>query len=137
MEPRTIRITEIDEGKLRAALREAQKGDYRNSAYIQQLEGELDRAEIVKPAQILADVITMNSRARLRDLRSGEWSELTLVFPVDEKEPDHISILSPLGTAMIGYRSGDCFTVSGGKEAKRYRVEEVLYQPEAAGDFHL
>ncbi|BCY17341.1 RNA polymerase-binding protein Rnk [Leptolinea sp. HRD-7] len=136
MEPRTIRITEIDEGKLRAALREAQKGDYRNSAYIQQLEGELDRAEIVKPAQIPADVITMNSRVVLVDLTEGDRMELTLVFPEDAgKSPGIVSILAPIGTAMIGYREGDVFEWSTPDGPVNLRVEKVVYQPEADGVF--
>lgn len=105
--------------------------------HLRNLAKELNRAKIVHSREVPPDVITMNSRARLRDLQSGEWFIHTLVFPVDAKEPDHVSILSPLGTAMIGYRSGDCFTVTDEKEARRYRVEEVLYQPEAAGDYHL
>ena len=136
MEPRTIRITENDESKLREALREAQKGEYRNSAYIQKLEGELDRAEIVKPAQIPADVITMNSRVVLVDLAEGERMELTLIFPEDAgKSADSVSILAPIGTAMIGYRVGDVFEWETPDGPVNLRVEEILYQPEAGGVF--
>ncbi len=136
MEPRTIRVTENDERKLREALREAQKSGYRNSAYIQQLEGELDRAEIVKPAQIPADVITMNSRVVLVDLAEGERMELTLVFPEDAgKSADSVSILAPIGTAMIGYRVGDVFEWETPDGPVNLRVEEILYQPEAGGVF--
>lgn len=136
MEPRTIRVTENDERKLREALREAQKSGYRNSAYIQQLEGELDRAEIVKPAQIPADVITMNSRVVLVDLAEGERMELTLVFPEDAgKSADSVSILAPIGTAMIGYRVGDVFEWETPDGPVNLRVEDILYQPEAGGVF--
>ncbi len=137
-ESRQIHITRYDLARLTDLIivyRSFSQGY--SDQHLKNLAKELNRAKIVQSSEIPPDVITMNSRVRLRDLRSGEWFVLTLVFPVDEKEPDHISILSPLGTAMIGYRSGDRFTVSGDKEAKRYRVEEVLYQPEAAGDFHL
>ena len=137
MEPRTIRITENDVRKLREALREAQKGAYRNSAYIQQLEGELDRAEIVKPAQIPADVITMNSRVVLVDLAESERMELTLVFPEDAgKSADSVSILAPIGTAMIGYREGDVFEWETPDGPVNLRVEKVVYQPEAGGVFN-
>ena len=136
MEPRTIRITENDERKLREVLREAQKGEYRNSAYIQQLEGELDRAEIVKPAQIPSDVITMNSRVVLLDMAEGERMELTLVFPEDAgKSADSVSILAPIGTAMIGYRVGDVFEWETPDGPVNLRVEDILYQPEAGGVF--
>lgn len=68
METRTIQITENDLRKLRETIRQAMQGTYRNSVYIQQLEGEMERADIISARQTLADVITMNSRAVLTDL---------------------------------------------------------------------
>lgn len=136
METRTIRITENDERKLREAIREARKGEYRNSVYITRLEGELDRAVIVFSEQIPADVITMNSRVVLTDLAAGDRMELTLVFPEDAgKSTDSVSILAPIGTAMIGYRVGDVFEWDTPDGPTRLRVDEVLYQPEAGGVF--
>ncbi len=136
MEHRTIRITENDLKKLRETIREARTTEYRNSIYIQQLEGELERAEIVPAKKVPPDVITMNSRVILTDLSIGESMELTLVFPEDgSKKPGNISVLAPIGAAMIGYRVGDVFEwdTPGGKTS--LRVDKVLYQPEADGVF--
>jgi len=97
----------------------------------------LNRAKVVPSRAIPPDVITMNSRVRLLDLDTGERLIVSVVFPADATRPDQISVLDPLGTAMLGYRVGDNFTVNREWEEKRYRVDEMLYQPEAAGDFHL
>jgi regulator of nucleoside diphosphate kinase len=75
----------------------------------------------------------MNSTVRLRDLDTGEEETYTLVYPAQANvEENRISVLAPVGTAIIGYRVGDAVTwrVPGGRV--RLRVEEVLYQPERA-----
>ena len=72
------------------------------------LERELNRAKVVQPAEIPADVITMNSRVHLKDLEAGEDLFYTLVFPSDaDFGQNRISILAPIGTALLGYRVGD------------------------------
>ena len=134
MESKKIRVTENDTKKLREAIREAKTNDYRNSLYIQQLEGELDRAEIVPGKHIPEDDVTMNSRVLLTDLTDGEQMELTLVFPVDSgRDAGGVSVLAPIGTAMIGYRVGDEFEWDTPDGKTRLRVEKILYQPEAEG----
>ena len=89
-------------------------------------------------ADIPPDVVTMNSRLRLLDLDSGKEMLFTLVFPSDaDSDQGRISILAPLGTAVLGFRRGDTFEWRMPGRVRRLRVEEVLYQPEAAGDYHL
>jgi regulator of nucleoside diphosphate kinase len=93
---------------------------------------------VVTPAGIPPDVITMNSRVCLQDMDSGEDLVYTLVFPGDaDVESGKISVLAPIGTAMIGYRSGDRITWSVPGGVKKLKVKKILYQPESAGDFHL
>jgi len=80
----------------------------------------------------------MNSRVRLRDLRTGECETHTLVYPeAADLELGKLSVLAPLGTALLGSRTGEVieFDTPGG--VRRLKVERVLYQPEAAGDYHL
>jgi regulator of nucleoside diphosphate kinase len=80
----------------------------------------------------------MNSRLSVRDLDSGKVSTFTLVFPSDaDVEQDKISVLAPLGTAVLGYRLGDTFEWKMPGRVRRLNLEQVLYQPEAAGDYHL
>ena len=74
----------------------------------------------------------------LRDLDTDEEMIFTLVFPGNASiEDDRISVVAPIGTAMLGHRVGDEFEWEVPAGSVRLRVEEVLYQPEAAGDFHL
>jgi regulator of nucleoside diphosphate kinase len=84
------------------------------------------------------DVITMHSRARLVDRDTAEELKYTLVFP-KEANIGHakISILAPIGTAMLGQRVGDTFTWHVPDGEVNLEVKEILYQPEAAGDYHL
>ena len=102
------------------------------------LETELEQARVVAPADIPPDVITMNSKAQLRDLETGEKMIYTLVFPdAANIEEDKISVVAPIGTAMLGQRVGDEVQWDVPAGTVRLRVERVLYQPEAAGHFHL
>ena len=102
------------------------------------LKEELDRAQIVLPKDIPSDVVTMNSRVRLSDMSKGEEQVYTLVFPRDaDTVTGKISVLAPVGTAILGYRVGDMieWQVPAGK--RKLKIEEIIYQPEAAGDYHL
>lgn len=138
MNTKNIVITELDRQRLMDLIVEAQSGEYRRSIYLEKLRGELDRARIVPPQEIPGDVITMNSKVVLRDMDSGEEETYTLVYPEDANMAEgKVSILAPIGTAMLGYRVGDMFEweVPAGK--RRLKVERILYQPEAAGDYEL
>jgi len=137
-EERAIFITEYDLARLEELLEKVSTEDSRDSRHLNELEDELLRAEVVEPRDIPADVITMNSQVCLKDLDSGEELVYTLVFPNDARlEENRISILAPVGTALLGYRVADTikWKVPGG--IRRLKVEKMLYQPEASGDFHL
>ena len=108
------------------------------TGYLDDLRTELDRAVVVEPERIPPDVITMNSTVSLVDVDSAEEEEFTLVFPKDaDADSGRISVMAPLGTAMLGYRVGDVFEWDVPMGRKRWRVAKVIYQPEAAGDYHL
>lgn len=103
-----------------------------------ELKAELKRARVVEPKEIPPDVITMNSRFRLKDLDTEEETEYTLVFPEDEDiYSNKISIYAPMGVALIGYRVGDVIEWPAPRGTLKIQVMEILYQPEAAGDFNL
>ena len=132
--PRVIYITQQDMKRLRPLI----EGVKNSRDDLRGLQAELEHARVVTPAEVPADVITMNSKARLRDLDTGEEMIFTLAFPGNASiEHDRISVVAPIGTAMLGHRVGDEFQWEVPAGAVRLRVEEVLYQPEAAGDFHL
>ena len=134
MDTRIIYITEADMRRLRPLIESIQnpRDDLRG------LQTELEQAYVVTPADVPTDVITMNSKARVRDLDTGEEMIFTLVFPRNANiENDKISVVAPIGTAMLGQRVGDEFEWEVPAGSVRLRVEEVLYQPEAAGDYQL
>lgn len=138
MDDKKIHITELDRRRLLDLILNAQSGGYRGSIYLEKLRGELARAQIVAPREIPSDVITMNSKVALVDLDTQEEEIYTLVYPENANAGEgKISILAPVGTAMLGYRVGDVFEwdVPAGK--RRLRVDKILYQPEAAGDYEL
>lgn len=97
------------------------------------LRSELDRAVRVPKDRIPPDVVTMNSKVSLRDLKTNENFICTIVFPGQaDVNKGKISVLAPVGTALIGYRKGDVieWKVPGG--IAFLKIEEILYQPEAA-----
>ncbi len=90
------------------------------------------------PAAIPHDVVTMNSTVRLRDEETGQEESYTIAFPSEANMARKtISVLVPIGTAILGCKVGDVvqWSVPGGM--KRWRIEEIVYQPEAAGHYHL
>ena len=137
MTDHTIYITSADLEKLRDLIRSVQHTpEYRNSEYIKLLSGELERAQVVESHAVPADVITMNSEAVLRDVEDGEEMVYKLVFPENADPMEgRISILAPIGTAMLGFRVGDELEWDTPGGARKIRVEKILYQPEASGNF--
>lgn len=135
MPERAIYLTSQDRDRLQAL---AQRTEDRDRGDLASLMYELSRAVIVPAAEIPGDVITMNSRVRLLDLQDGSVLEYTLVYPGDANFAEgKISVLAPIGAAMIGYRMGDEIEWEVPAGRRHFRVEAVLYQPEAAGDDHL
>ena len=138
MEERTIYITEFDMKRLRELIAEAKRLDRRGNEYLESLEAELSRGKLVAPTDVPPDVVTMNSRVELVDLDTEEEMVYTLVFPHEaDIAQSKISVLAPIGTAILGYRVGDTFTWQVPDGIRRLRVKQILYQPEAAGDYLL
>ncbi|KHE90794.1 Regulator of nucleoside diphosphate kinase [Candidatus Brocadiaceae bacterium S225] len=138
MKKRTIYISSFDKERLVTLIEKSDNANNNDKKYLKELEKELNRSKIVEQNKMPQDVITMNSKVRLKELDSGEEITYVLVFPeaanIDENK---ISILAPIGTALIGYRVGDIIEWEVPAGLRRLKVEELLYQPEAAGDYHL
>jgi regulator of nucleoside diphosphate kinase len=134
----SIYITEPDYQRLSGLIEITRERNGVDREYLNKLEAELDRAEIVDPKSIPSDVITMRSRVRLKDLVSGEANTYSLVFPTEaDFSEGKISVLAPIGTAILGYKLGDTIEWPVPSGLRRIRVDELLYQPEAAGDYEL
>ncbi len=101
------------------------------------LQAELGRANIVEPAEMPPDVVTMNSTVTFRIESSGKDFSLTLVYPGDIGDgAEKVSILAPVGSALLGLREGDEISWPGpGGGLLQVRILKVVYQPERAGQF--
>ncbi|MFT3663693.1 GreA/GreB family elongation factor [Piscinibacter sp.] len=99
----------------------------------------LEAAHVVPSRAVGPDVVTMYSQVLLRDAGAATPIKLTLCYP-DDAEPaaGFVSVLSPLGQALLGLRCGEtaCWTTPDGR-ARAARVEALLFQPEASGDYTL
>jgi regulator of nucleoside diphosphate kinase len=138
MKSHGIIITAIDRERLERLLFGELAQAISEKGYLLDLQGELHRARTVEPSAVPADVITMNSTVRLRDTESGEEETFTLVYPRDANiAVNRLSILAPIGTAILGCRVGDVVRWRVPSGTRCLTVEEVLYQPEREGSLHL
>ena len=101
------------------------------------LENEIQRAKVVGHDRVGADVITMNSRVRFADETSGREMVLTLVYPDKAGAEGAISVLAPVGIALLGLKKGQSIDWKGpsGRPLKLKNID-IEYQTEANGDFH-
>ncbi|MFC5479480.1 nucleoside diphosphate kinase regulator [Massilia suwonensis] len=99
---------------------------------------ELARAELVEPEDMPQDVVTMNSRVRFVLDHGLEEFDMSLAYPKDVNgAADKLSILSPVGNALLGLKVGDSIDWTrpdGGRF--EVTVRDVVYQPERAGELH-
>jgi regulator of nucleoside diphosphate kinase len=128
-----IYITQFDYDRLMKLLGKSKPHD----AYDKALIAELERGEVIEPKAVPPDVITMNSQVQFKDEYDDDW-KYWLVFPEDaDLEQNKISILSPIGCSLLGYRKGDTITVPTPKGRRELTVEEIIHQPEREGNFDL
>lgn len=127
-----IYITKNDHKKLIKLINEKLSDNDSASSLL----SELKRAEIVEPEKIPANVITMNSLVNFIDIDSGVELEYWLVFPEDADIAQcKISVISPVGCALLGYCVGDVISLKTPNGEKNIKVEKILHQPEAEGNY--
>ncbi len=133
--PGLIYITELDRDRLIKLIDDELKNGA-DERTIKDLEHEIIRAEVVRPQQLPKNVVTMNSRALLS--LNDEETEVSLVYPqASDWAKRQLSILSPIGTAILGYREEDSIQWDTPDGMTHIRIRKLLYQPEAAGHYHL
>lgn len=101
------------------------------------LEDLLDATDVVSPREVAPNVVTMYTQVAIVDANTGQRQKLTLCYPADaEPAAGFVSVLSPVGLGLIGTRVGTLarWRTPDGKEAAA-RVEQILFQPEASGDY--
>lgn len=134
MSSQTIVVTDRDFRRLSALVGPRATDSTRDQAHIEKLEEELTRSVPIAAAEVPVDVVTMHSAVRVRDIRTGAARTYTLVFPPEAHLPSgRLSVLAPLGTALLGYRAGDEieWTMPGG--VRRIRVESVRQRSTSPG----
>ena len=135
MRQNPILVSESDADRLRALLG-ARDDSAHDQAHLHELEAELERAIVRLADEVPPDVITMQARVRVRDLATGAEEEYTLVLPAEANiAARRISVLAPLGTALLGYREGDEveWRMPGGLRRLRIlKVTRELSDPAAA-----
>jgi regulator of nucleoside diphosphate kinase len=130
---RAIVIADHDRARLGTLLRQLAAGDLYQPGAGAAIAGELRRAKGVPRSQLPADVVTMNATVRMRELVTGEEETYTLVYPDEaDIEANRLSILAPVGTALLGYRVGDVVEWPVPAGITRFRIEEILFQPRSA-----
>ena len=134
MKWKQIVITDADYGRLRRLVEASRGIRHRDAEHLDDLEQELEQAMVVRSGEVPHDVVTMNSRVRIKDLTNGREATYQIVFPRDaDVAKSRISVLAPIGTGLLGNRVGasiECPVPSG---VRRFRILNVEYQPEAAG----
>lgn len=130
---RSIVVNRKDLERLRLLIESARRRRRWEEVHLMALAEELEEAEVVEPEGVPPDVVTMRSRVRVRDMVSGDLATYTLCYPVEaDLDLGKLSVLAPIGTALLGYREGDVveWPVPGG--VRVLRIEKLLHQPEAA-----
>lgn len=130
-------ITKQDRDRLKACISKASARS-RDGAHLKALSGLLARLKVVEQKAIGGDIVTMNSRVKIMDIDTKETLSVTLVYPEDaDMELGRMSVLSPIGTAILGYRRGEVIEWAGPRRLRRILIKEIDYQPEADGNYAL
>jgi regulator of nucleoside diphosphate kinase len=131
-----ITISELDVDRLERLLEQVSS---KVLPGIEALETEIGRAKILAPQKMPKDVVTMNSEVKFKVSGSTDTFDLTLVYPKDlDSSGKKISILAPVGSAMIGLKEGDSIEwPKPGGGIMNVTIDEVVYQPERDGKYHI
>jgi|SRR6478609_2539237 len=133
-----ITLTDVDRSRLGTLLNCAETAAYGGSRSRFELETKVEEAEAIPVACAPRTLVTMNSTVVLVDVRSGERRTLTLVYPEDrDLIPHSVGVFQQSGQCILGRRVGDIVQLTEGAGSRRFRIESIPYQPEAAGARHL
>jgi len=133
-----ITITKLDYARITKSIKDAKQSRSISDAEAEKLLNELKSAKVVEPEAIPSDVVTMNSIVKISFVKNKKQVQFQIVYPdqADVKKKK-ISIFSPIATALIGYKAGDEIEWLVPAGLTRIRIDEIVYQPEASGDYDL
>ena len=133
-----IIINRLDYARIKKCINDARQFKSITDSELQKLVNELESAVIVEPEAIPANVVTMNSIVKLSFSNNNKKVQFQIVYPDQANFRDNkISIFSPIATALIGYKVGDEIEWIVPAGLTKIKIEEIIYQPESAGDYNL
>lgn len=126
----------LDYQRLRERIGKAKADAGTSRSQLVNLMRRVSEAKLTEPANVPANLVTMNSQVSVTNLDSGQVFTIKLAYP-ESADPgqQHVSILAPLATALLGSREGEVISLRTPYGSARFQVDRILYQPEAAGDF--
>ncbi len=131
-------VNRLDYARIKQCINDAKQFKSISHIEAEKLLHELNSAKIVEPEAIPSNVVTMNSIVKLSFLNSDKQIQFQIVYPDQANlKENKISIFSPIATALIGYKIKDEIEWLVPAGLTRIRIDEIIYQPEAAGEFHL
>lgn len=131
-------LNRLDYARIKKCIKDAKQFNSISNSEAEKLLNELDAAKIVEPDAIPSNVVTMNSIVKLSFLNNDKQIQFQIVYPDQANlKENKISIFSPIATALIGYKAKDEIEWLVPAGLTRIRVDEIVYQPEAAGDYDL
>lgn len=133
-----IIINRLDYSRIKKCISDAKQFNSISNAEAEKLTNELNSAKIVEPEAIPSNVVTMNSIVKLSFINNNKQVQFQIVYPDQANlKENKISIFSPIATALIGYKVADEIEWIVPSGLTNIRIEEIIYQPEAAGDYSL
>lgn len=133
-----IILNRIDYARIKKSISDAKQFKSISNAEAEKLINELDSATIVEPEAIPSNVVTMNSIVKIRFVNTDKEVQFQIVYPhLANVKENKISIFSPIATALIGYKVKDEIEWIVPAGLTKLRIEKIIYQPEASGDYDL
>ncbi len=133
MKKRKIFVTESDRIKLKKLFLTTIGFRRKDLKTVKDLLEELERAEVITDEKINENIITMNSTVLIKDLDLNKEFVYTIVYPEHaDNESNRISILAPIGTALLGYKVGDTVELDVPSGKRKLKIKKILFQPESA-----
>ena len=132
----TIILSKLDFSRIHKCIHDARQMNTIGANEAENLMKELNSAKVVEPEEIPHDVVTMNSIVKISFLNTNKTLQFQIVYPDQANfRENRISILSPVATALIGYKVSDEIEWIVPSGLTKLRIDGIIYQPEAAGDF--
>lgn len=133
-----IIVNKLDHQRLWECIQQEKSKPRRQEDSLRKLSEELSRALLYPPTEIPPDIVTMNSEVTITNLSTNQRQTIKLVYPSEANiAVKRISIFAPIATALLGYRVGDIIEWAVPQGTTSIRIDAIVYQPEASGDYTL